>query len=362
MAMYTYTRGVADISTHHWDSSMLSSVCRAMSRVKRNRVEYREPMVDPSNNRYALFPIQHQDLFDRYKAAVACFWTVEEVDLARDRSDFESLGAGEQEFIKVTLAFFAASDGIVMENLGTNFSEEIVLPEARQFLAFQAAMESVHSEMYSLLIDTLISDVGERTRLFRSVSEHPSISRKASWAKEWMDRSRPLSERLVAFACVEGIHFSASFACIYWFRRRGVMPGLCFSNELIARDEGMHRDFAVALVGLLDRPPDTDRITEIIKSAVEIERGFVRDALGVPIVGIDSVLMEQYVRFVADHLAMSFGCPAPYGVENPFPWMEMLSIDGKANFFERRVSDYRRHVVSTGGGRTDDAFSTVAYF
>jgi ribonucleoside-diphosphate reductase subunit M2 len=308
-----------------------------------------DPLVDVSKKRYCVFPILYEKLFKFYKMAVASFWTVEEVDLSKDRRDFETLTFDEQHFVKTTLGFFAASDGIIMENLSLNFSDEIVVPEVRQFYAIQQAMESIHGEMYSLLIDTIIESPIERQKLFTSIETHDMTKRKAIWAKSWMSRDRPLNERMLAFACVEGIHFSASFACIYWIKRKGIMPGLTFSNELIARDEGLHRDFAIEILKTLQDQVSVEIAHKIVKSAVEVECLFVRNALKQSLLGINMNLMIIYVEFVANHLLGSLGMPKLYLApdtksfqENPFPWMESISLQGKTNFFEKRVGDYQK--------------------
>jgi ribonucleoside-diphosphate reductase subunit M2 len=274
--------------------------------------------------------------------AVASFWTVEEVDMSKDREDFSRLSIDEQHFLKTTLGFFAASDGIVMENVSLNFGDEIVIPEARQFYAIQQAMESIHGEMYSLLIDTIITDPKERQELFTSIETHVMTKEKAKWAQSWMSREKSLNERMLAFACVEGIHFSASFACIYWIKRKGIMPGLTFSNELIARDEGLHRDFAITILKTLqDQVPETVAHT-IVKSAVDVECVFVKDVLKQPLLGINKDMMISYVQFVADHLLITLGMSPLYKTQNPFPWMESISLQGKTNFFEKRVGDYQK--------------------
>ena len=311
-----------------------------------------EPLTDPSNKRYCVFPIQYHKLFKFYKMAIASFWTVEEVDLSKDRDDFEALTVDEQHFIKTTLGFFAASDGIVMENLSMNFGDEIVIPEARQFYAIQQAMESIHGEMYSLLIDTIIASPTERQYLFNSIESHVMTKEKAGWAKSWMSREKPLSERMLAFACVEGIHFSASFACIYWIKRKGIMPGLTFSNELIARDEGMHRDFAVTILNTLQDKVSVKTAHSIVRSAVDVEVMFVYDVLKEPLLGMNKEMMVTYVEFVADHLLGTLGLPLLYHKSNPFPWMELISLQGKTNFFEKRVGEYQKAGVMSTSSNT----------
>lgn len=270
------------------------------------------------------------------------FWTVEEIDLAHDKSHWNGkLTDDERHFIKNVLGFFAGADGIVNENLAAQFMNEIEVPEIRCFYGFQIAIENIHSEMYSLLIDTYIDEAEEKTRLFYAIQQDGSIGKKAQWALQWIDGKKPLGERLLAFAAVEGIFFSGSFCAIYWLKKRNLMPGLCSSNELIARDEGLHRDFAILLLltfGLLEGVP----IIDIITGAVEIEKTFVRESIPVPLIGMNSNQMCQYIEFVADHLLVSLKQPAHYGVTNPFDWMELISMQNKGNFFERRVTEYKR--------------------
>lgn len=305
--------------------------------------------------RFVLFPLRLQGVWEAYKRQVACFWTVEEVDLSTDVVDWRRLTDNEREFVKLVLAFFAASDGIVGENLMTNFATEFEAPEVRCFYAFQTMMENVHSEMYSLLIDTLIDDPAERDRLFNAVQHYECVRTKADWAIRWMGEgaATALGERLVAFAAVEGIFFSCSFCAIFWLKKRGLMPGLCTSNEFIARDEGMHTNFACLMVNLLAEcgmKPSDETITRIIVDAVDTERAFVRDALRCSLIGINAALMEQYLECVADTLLAALGVSPAYGTRNPFEWMTMISIEGKSNFFEKRVSEYRRPPAVTGFG------------
>jgi len=283
-----------------------------------------------------------------YKQAVACFWTPEEIDLKGDTKDWEALKAPERHFLSHVLAFFAASDGIVNENLLKNFAAEVQLPEARCFYGFQIAMENIHNETYSLLIDTYVRDHTSCTNLLRAIHTHPCIKRKADWALAWCDaRRRTFAERLIAFAVVEGIFFSGSFCAIFWMKQRGLMPGLCFSNELISRDEALHCDFACLLHQTLLTPASPLRIRQIVDEAVDIERDFVCDALPVSLIGMNATLMSQYIEFCADRLLVALGQPRLYAVSNPFPWMTTISLQGKTNFFEKRVSEYAKSGVGT---------------
>ena len=316
-----------------------------------------EFMCRPNLNRFSLFPIEHQNLWDMYKKHVASFWTVEEVDLGLDISDWNTkLNEDEKHFIQMVLAFFAGADGIVIENLAHRFCQEVQLPEARSFYAFQIAMETVHQEMYSLLIDTLIRDPASRRLLFKAHTDIPAVKRKAAWAMRWINSSSSFATRLVAFAAVEGIFFSGSFCAIFWLRKRGLMPGLTFSNELIARDEGLHCDFACMMYSMLENPLDEQLVHTMIREAVEVEKGFICDALPVSLIGMNAGLMGEYIEFCADRLLSSLGCAKIYGASNPFPWMEMISLDGKTNFFERRVGEYQRANVmsSSRRGRSDE--------
>jgi len=305
--------------------------------------EHLEPMLQENLDRFVLFPIQHSDIWEMYKQQMACFWTAEEIDLAEDLKDWQELNNDEQHFLKHILAFFAASDGIVNENLGVNFSNEVCWPEARCFYGFQIMMENIHAETYSLLIDTYIKDEKEKDHLFKALETVPSVKRKGDWAMRWLSRKKgSFAERLVAFAAVEGIFFSGSFCAIFWLKKRGLMPGLTFSNELISRDEGLHCDFACLLHNKLLRGAGAAKITRIIAEAVEIEIEFVTSALPVSLIGMNSILMEQYIQFVADRLLVALGASKIYNVVNPFPWMEMISMQGKTNFFEKRVAEYQK--------------------
>jgi len=300
-----------------------------------------EPLLTPNKNRFVLFPIQYHNIWQKYKEAEASFWTAEEIDLSQDVSDFEKLTENEKFFIKHVLAFFAASDGIVNENLAEKFATEIQIPEARCFYGFQIAMENVHSELYSLLIDTYVKSTEEKNKLFNSIETIPIIKEKAEWALKWINNNS-FAERLVAFACVEGIFFSSSFCSIYWLKKRGLMQGLTFSNELIARDEGMHTDFACLIYSMLNNKLENNVIIDIIKEAVELEKKFVCDSIPVELIGMNSKLMSQYVEFVADRLLQELGQEKIYKVTNPFPFMEHISLQNKTNFFENRVGAYQK--------------------
>lgn len=323
-----------------------------------------EPLLRENKDRFVLFPIQHREVWAMYKKHMASFWTAEELDLSQDQKDWQTLSTDEQHFIKMVLAFFAASDGIVLENLAERFLTEVQLPEARCFYGFQMAMENVHSETYSLLIDTYIKDPTEKDRLFRAMETMPSIGEKAQWALRWIKSGETFAERLVAFAAVEGIFFSGSFCAIYWLKKRGKMPGLTFSNELISRDEGLHCDFACLLYSMLDTKLEQARVHEIISHAVTIERGFVSKSLPVSLIGMNAELMGQYIEFVADRLVTALGCEKIYGSSNPFDWMEMISLQGKTNFFEKRVGEYQKAGVMSGLNSDGDqhAFSLDADF
>jgi len=311
--------------------------------------EDQEPLLIESKRRFVLFPIQYPDIWQMYKKAEASFWTVEEVDLSKDLHDWNNrMSKDERYFISHVLAFFAASDGIVNENLVERFSNEVQAAEARCFYGFQIMMENIHSETYSLLIDTYISDKVQREHLFDAIDTIPCIKRKADWALRWIsDTKSSFAERLVAFAAVEGIFFSGSFASIFWLKKRGLMPGLTFSNELISRDEGMHTDFACLLFNHLKRRPHPEVVKKIIVEAVEIEQEFLTDALPCALIGMNSKLMCQYIEFVADRLLVALGDPKVYHSTNPFDFMDMISLQGKTNFFEKRVSDYSKAGVGS---------------
>lgn len=304
--------------------------------------EFVEPILRP-NRSLCLFPIKNPKVWELYKKAEASFWTAEEVDLADDLKDWKSLTDPERHFLLTTLAFFAGSDGLVNENLAENFMSEVQIMEAKCFYGFQIAMENIHNETYSLLIDTYVQDAEMKNHLFNALETVPCVRRKADWARRWMSRDRAtFGERLTAFACVEGIFFSGSFCSIFWMKKRGLMNGLCFTNELISRDEGLHCTFACLLFSMLERPPPNERIYEILGDAVEIEKSFVCDALPTDLIGINSRLMCQYIEFVADGLLHMLGVPKLYNATNPFDWMDMISLEGRTNFFERRVSEYSK--------------------
>ena len=300
-----------------------------------------EPLLVENPNRYVMFPIEDQEIWQMYKKHMDCFWRAEEIDLSKDLTSWEKLNDNERHFIKMILAFFAASDGIVLENLGQRFMSEVQLPEARAFYGFQIMMENVHSETYSLLIDTYIKEKEEKDKLFKALNNFDCIKKKGDWAIKWInDKRSSFATRLVAFACVEGIFFSGSFCAIYWLKKRGFMPGLTFSNELISRDEGIHTDFAVLLYSKMVKKLSKQKIYEIIKDAVTIEKEFICDALPCRLIGMNSELMSKYIEFVADRLVLQLGYDKIYGTANPFDFMEMISIEGKTNFFEKRVGDY----------------------
>ncbi|OUJ74825.1 ribonucleoside-diphosphate reductase small subunit [Hymenobacter crusticola] len=311
-----------------------------------------EPLLAENPNRFVLFPIQNPQVWEFYKKAEASFWAAEEIDLGQDQQDWNGLHDNERHFIKHVLAFFAASDGIVNENLAINFMQEVQMPEARCFYGFQIMMENIHSETYSLLIDTYIKDPKEKDYLFNALETVPAVQRKGQWALTWIN-SENFAERLIAFAAVEGIFFSGSFCSIFWLKKRGLMPGLTFSNELIARDEGLHCDFACLLYSYLQNKLPEAQVQEIIRDAVLIEQEFVTEALPVSLIGMNARTMSQYIEFVADRLLVSLGCAKIYNAANPFDFMEMISVQGKTNFFEKRVGDYQKAgVMSTRAANT----------
>lgn len=300
-----------------------------------------EPLLSEDVNRYVMFPIQDHDIWTMYKKQVESFWRVEEVDLSKDIASWNTLNPNEQYFIKMIIAFFASSDGIVLENLAIRFMKDIQLSEARAFYGFQIAMENIHSEMYSLLIDTYIKDPIEKDQLFKSLEIFPCIKKKADWAIKWInDSDSSFATRLLAFACVEGIFFSGAFCSIFWLKKRGKMPGLTFSNELISRDEALHTEFAVLLYSKLQNKLDKNQVHTIIKDAVSIEKEFICEALPCKLISMNSTLMSSYIEFVADRLSVQLGCGLIYKTKNPFDFMELISIEGKTNFFEKRVGEY----------------------
>jgi ribonucleotide reductase beta subunit family protein with ferritin-like domain len=307
---------------------------------------------------FTLFPIKPEEehLFKMYKQAVASFWTPEEIPFSKDLEHWETLTADEQHFIKQVLAFFAGSDGIVQENLASRFQREVTSPVVKLFYSFQNAMEGIHSETYSLLIDTYVKDKDEQHHLFNAIDTIPCIGRKAAWAVKWIDSEEDFAKRLVAFAAVEGIFFSGAFCSIYWLKKRGLMPGLTFSNELISRDEGLHTLFAVALYGTLGKPLSPAVIQGIIKEAVSIEQEFITEALPCSLIGMNAKMMRTYIEFVADRLLVQLGCEKVYKVANPFDFMELISLEGKTNFFEKKVSEYSRSVENGENIRFDEEF------
>lgn len=314
-----------------------------------------EPILQENNERFVLFPIQHDKIWEMYKQAEASFWTAEEIDLAPDMKDWEGLNPDERHFISHVLAFFAASDGIVNENLVINFMQDVTIPEARCFYGFQIAIENIHAETYSLLIDTYIKDESEKTKMFHAIDTIPCVKKKADWALRWIDDAPSFAHRLIAFAAVEGIFFSGSFCSIFWLKKRGLMPGLSFSNELISRDEGLHCDFACLIYSMLQNKLDKKEVESIITDAVEYEKEFVSDALPVSLIGMNADMMCQYIEFVADRLLVALGYDKVYNATNPFPWMEMISLQGKTNFFEKRVAEYQKAGVTAN--KEDHTFS-----
>mgnify|MGYP000515645367 FL=1 len=316
-----------------------------------------EPILIENPHRFVVFPIQHHDLWDFYKKTEASFWTAEEIDLAADLTDWRTkLNDDERYFIKNVLAFFAASDGIVNENLAENFVKEVQYPEAKFFYGFQIMMENIHSETYSLLIDTYITDEEEKTKLFNAIDTIDAVKKKANWALKWI-KSESFAERLIAFAAVEGIFFSGSFCSIFWLKKRGLMPGLSFSNELISRDEGMHTDFAVHLHNnhIVNKVSE-EKIREILLSALEIEKEFITESLPVRLIGMNADLMKQYLEFVTDRLLLDLGCSKEFNAQNPFDFMTNIALKGKTNFFEKRVGEYQKAGVKSAMNNQD--FST----
>jgi len=316
-----------------------------------------EPILQDNKNRFVIFPIQHSDIWDWYKKQEASFWTAEEIDLHQDVVDWKKLNDDERYFLKHILAFFAASDGIVNENLAENFVNEVQYSEAKFFYGFQIMMENIHSEMYSLLIDTLVDNDAEKDELFNAIERFPAIKKKADWALRWIE-SESFAERLIAFAAVEGIFFSGAFCSIFWMKKRGLLPGLATSNEFISRDEGLHRDFACHLHNnhLVNKVP-VERITQIITEALDIEREFITESLPVNLIGMNAKLMSEYLEFVTDHLLETLHCPKAYGTANPFDFMDMISLEGKTNFFEKRVSEYKK--AGVGESQEDHNFDNA---
>jgi len=310
-----------------------------------------EPLLTEEKNRFVLFPIQYDEIWKMYKQHVASFWTAEEIDLTQDLTDWETLSPDEKHFIKHVLAFFAASDGIVNENLVLNFMKDVQIAEARCFYGFQLAIENIHAETYSLLIDTYVKDNKEKDFLFNAMENLECVKKKAKWALDWIDNAPSFAHRLIAFAAVEGIFFSGSFCSIFWLKNRGLMPGLAFSNELISRDEGLHCDFACLLYSMLNNKPGDEEAISIITDAVIFEKEFVTDALPVSLIGMNAELMCQYIEFVADRLLISLGYPKQYNATNPFSFMDLINLQGKTNFFEKRVGDYQKSGVMAAKGK-----------
>jgi len=329
--------------------------------ITKRRFPKTEPILQPNPNRFVIFPIANQKVWEMYKKAEGSFWTAEELDLSRDRKDWDGLNKDERHFISHVLAFFAASDGIVNENLAMNFMKQVQIPEARCFYGFQIAMENIHSEVYSLLIDTYIKDQTEKTHLLKAIETIPCVKKKAEWAIEWMESdTADFASRLMAFAAVEGIFFSGAFCSIFWLKERGLMPGLTTSNEFISRDEGMHTEFACLLYSMLQTKLSKTKAHKMIREAVKCEKEFIIDALPCGLIGMNSKMMSQYLEFVADRLLVQLGYPKIWNTANPFPFMERISLEGKDNFFEKRVSNYSK----AGVGRTTEqmTFATDAEF
>jgi len=335
---------------------MVAVASAPLSRVSAEfrELEKKEPILMENPRRFVMFPIQYPQVWEMYKKHEASFWTAEEVDLSQDNKDWDNLTEKEQFFIKHVLAFFAASDGIVAENLLEQFSTELQIPEARAFYGFQIAMENIHSETYSLLIEQYIKDPAEKDKVFNAMFTMPPVQEKANWALQWMNRENSFAERVVAFAAVEGILFSGSFCAIYWLKKRGLMPGLTFSNELISRDEGLHAEFACLLYGMLENKLPEDVVHDIVRGAVEVERQFICEALSCDLIGMNSELMTRYIEFVADRLLTALGHSKLFKVSNPFDWMELISLQGKTNFFEKRVGEYQKAGVMAGATGEDD--------
>ena len=299
-----------------------------------------EKLLSDEENRYVIFPIQHESFWKMYKEAEANFWTAEELDLEKDLKDFNKLKDGEKHFVKNVLAFFAASDGIVNENLVEKFCKEVKILEAKFFYGFQIAIENIHSETYSLLIDTYIKDLVLKDKLLNAIETIPSVNKKAEWALKWISDTSNFNKRVIAFACVEGIFFSGAFCSIFWLKKRGIMPGLCHSNELISRDEGLHTEFAILMHHSLQNKCSDSDILEIVQEAVSIEKEFITESLPCKLIGMNNDLMKQYIEYIADRLLLMLGLKKIYNAQNPFDWMEAISIQGKTNFFEKRVGEY----------------------
>jgi len=315
-----------------------------------------EPLLTPSENRYTVFPLKYENLWSLYKKAQMSNWTAEEIDFSKDMEDWKGLSENEQRFIKYVLAFFAGSDGIVFENINNNFADEVHCSEALSFYAYQCHNEMVHGETYSKLIDKYITDGKEKAQLFNAINTIPCIKKKADWALKWFDKGRPFAERLFAFACVEGIFFSGSFCAIYWLKKRGLMPGLTFSNELISRDEGLHQEFAVELFKMLKHKPSGHVLQSIVREAVSIEKEFIIDALPCSLIGMNAQKMSEYIEYVSDRLLKQVGHQPVFNSKNPFEFMELISLEGKTNFFEKRVGDYGKVDVAEDEINFDEDF------
>merc|ERR1712066_253494 len=318
-------------------------------------LEKSDALLVDNPRRWVMFPIQYPQIWEMYKKHEASFWTAEEIDLSQDNKDWDALTQSEQFFIKHVLAFFAASDGIVLENLSGQFSVEVQVPEARAFYGFQIAMENIHSETYSLLIEQYIRDPAEKDMVFDAIHTMPAVEAKAKWAVQFMNREASFAERIVAFAAVEGILFSGSFCAIYWLKKRGLMTGLTFSNELISRDEGLHAEFACLLYTMLQNKLPDSAVHDIVRGAVAVERRFICEALSCDLIGMNNDLMTKYIEFVADRLLISLGHPKLFNAVNPFDWMELISLQGKTNFFEKRVGEYQKAGVMASAGEKNEA-------
>merc|ERR1711865_1097487 len=335
----------------------LSSISKEWTELEKS-----DPLLMDNPQRWVMFPIQYPAVWEMYKKHEASFWTAEEVDLSQDNKDWDKLTDSERHFIKHVLAFFAASDGIVLENLGTRFSTEVQISEARAFYGFQMAMENIHSETYSLLIEQYIKDPSEKNAIFDAINTMPAVRDKAQWAIQWMQKDNSFAERVLAFAAVEGILFSGSFCAIYWLKKRGLMPGLTFSNELISRDEGLHTEFACMLYRMLQNKLPEDVVHEMIRGAVAVERKFICEALSCDLIGMNSELMTRYIEFVADRLLTALGHSKLYNASNPFDWMELISLQGKTNFFEKRVGEYQKAGVMNTAEENQAGFTLDADF
>merc|ERR1712079_655030 len=344
----------------------ISAAAATLSRISTEykALEAHDPLLRENPQRWVMFPLHFPEVWEMYKKHEASFWTAEEIDLSQDNKDWEGLSDNERHFLKHVLAFFAASDGIVLENLAGRFSTEIQIPEARAFYAFQMAMVNIHSETYSLLIEQYIRDPAKKDAVFHAINTMPPVRAKAEWAVQWMKGDNSFAERIVAFAAVEGILFSGSFCAIYWLKKRGLMPGLTFSNELISRDEGLHAEFACLVYGMLQNKLPDDVVHNLVRGAVSAEREFICDALACDLIGMNSDMMSRYIDFVADRLLVSLGHSKIFNASNPFDWMELISLQGKTNFFEKRVGEYQKAgVMTTVTGQVESkAFTLDADF